>query len=121
MSKFLHKKLPPFSTLLSGQHPRDEYGFISDRLQIWYNNTEKEWQDRGPHYHTESDEVFILLKGSLVVEVEGLQFSLEEGEYCCFEAGITHRIVEVHPPIESLMIRAPSIGDKMYPKELNDG
>ena len=117
MGKFLHKKLPSHSTLLSGRQPRDEYGFPSERLQIWYNNTEKHWQDQGPHHHTHSDEVFIVLSGEIVVEVEGEQVTVGPGEYCCFQAGVVHHVVEVHPPVESLMLRAPSIDDKVTLEE----
>ncbi|MDH5507776.1 MAG: cupin domain-containing protein, partial [Anaerolineae bacterium] len=105
MASFFHKKLPGYSTLLSGQQPRDEYSFHSDRLQIWYNNTERGWQDAAAHYHTDSDEVFIMLKGSIVVEVEGERVTIGPGEYCCFAAGVVHAVVEAHPPIESLMLR----------------
>src|SRR5690349_1621503 len=71
MSKFHHRKLPDHSTLLSGPRPRDEVGFASERLQIWYNNTVETWVDPAPHMHLESDECFIVLCGSLLVEVEG--------------------------------------------------
>lgn len=114
MGKYHHRKLPDFSTLLSGYAPPDEIGFTSRKLQIWYNNTEGTWADPAAHYHRESDEVFIVLKGSMLVEVEGEPFLIREREFCCFPAGVNHRIIEVYPPVESLMIRAPSISDKVY-------
>ena len=67
--------------------------------------------------HLESDECFIVLRGALVVEVEGEQFIVGEREFCCFPIGIYHSVVEVHPPIETLMIRAPSVNDKVYRDE----
>lgn len=114
MSKFHHQSLPNFSTLLSGRAPRDEVGFRSEQLQIWYNHTDKTWKDPAPHYHTESDEIFIILLGSIVVEVEGERHTIQAGEFCCFPVGVYHSVVEVHPPVESFMIRAPSIEDKVY-------
>ncbi len=114
MPAFHHRKLPAFSTLLSGHTPRDEVGFQSERLQIWYNNTEAAWRDEQPHAHQSSDECFIVLRGSLLVEVEGHRFTVSAGEFCCFPAGVYHQVVEVFPPVESLMIRAPSINDKVY-------
>jgi hypothetical protein len=33
----------------------DDVGFQSDRLQIWYNNTEEAWVDPLPHAHQERD------------------------------------------------------------------
>ena len=116
MTKFHHHKLPDYSTLLSGRSPRDAVGFQSDQLQIWYNNTAHSWVGDGeiPHKHLESDECFIVLRGSLVVEVEGKRFTVGPREFCCFPAGVYHAVVAVEPPVETLMIRAPSIEDKIY-------
>jgi mannose-6-phosphate isomerase-like protein (cupin superfamily) len=62
--------------------------------------------------HTSSDECFIILKGKLVVEVEGERHSIGPREFCFFPRGVYHAIAEVHPPVETLMLRAPSINDK---------
>ena len=114
MSSFHHRPLPDYSTLLAGRTPPDEVGFTSDRLQIWYNQTSEAWRDPRPHAHAASDECFILLRGRLVVEVEGQRVSVGPREFCCFPAGVVHAVVETYPPIESLMIRSPSIDDKIY-------
>lgn len=117
MPHFHHRKLPDYSTLLSGHTPPDDVGFRSERLQIWYNNTEKHWVDPAPHKHLESDECFIVLKGEIVVEVEGERFTVGPREFCCFPRGVYHSVIETHPPLESLMLRAPSIDDKVYVSE----
>lgn len=114
MAPFHKQKLPDYSTLLSGRTTRDEVGFRSEQLQIWYNNTTKGWADDKPHAHLESDEIFIVLRGSIVVEVEGERFTIGPREFCCFPRGIFHSVIEAHPPVESLMIRAPSVEDKIY-------
>ncbi len=100
--------------MLSGHTPPDEVGFRSQRLQIFYNYTETPWCDAELHKHLESDECFIVLKGSLEVDVEGVRHVIGEREFCCFPAGIYHAVVKVHPPVETLMIRAPSVQDKVY-------
>jgi len=89
---------------------------MSERLQIWYNNTDESWIDGAetPHKHLNSDECFIIIEGSIVVDVEGDHFTINAGEFCCFPAGIYHNILEIHPPVESLIIRSPSIDDKEY-------
>jgi mannose-6-phosphate isomerase-like protein (cupin superfamily) len=111
----LHKrKLPEHSTLLSGPVPRDWVGFRSERLQIWYNHTDEAWRDPAPHAHAESDECFIVLRGTLVIEVEGERETIGPGEFCCFPRGVYHAVVGVRPPVESLMIRAPAGNDKIY-------
>ncbi len=120
MSLFHHQLLPEYSTLLMGQTPPDRVGFASERLQIWYNYTNEGWHDPGAHAHTESDECFIVLRGRLVVEVDGQRITVGPREFCCFPRGVFHAIVETFPPIESLMIRAPSVNDKIYPSDDSD-
>ena len=118
MSTFHHKKLPDHSALLMGRAPRDETGFPSQRLQIWYNNTDKPWQDDGLHAHRESDECFVVLQGSLTVEVAGETHEIRVGD-CCFPAGVHHAVVGVETPARTLMIRAPSVEDKVYRTNLH--
>jgi len=115
VTQFHHRKLPDYSTLLSGHTPPDEVGFPSSQLQIWYNNTGESWVGDGerPHKHLHSDECFIVLRGSLVVEVDGRRYTIGPREFCCFPAGQYHAVVNVHPPVETLMIRAPSVADKI--------
>jgi mannose-6-phosphate isomerase-like protein (cupin superfamily) len=114
--KFHHAKLPNYSTLLSGRTPPDEVGFPSGILQIWYNNTGKTWVEtpEPPHYHKESDEIFIVLKGALHVEVNGEVHRIGPREFCCFPSGQWHSIVRVEVPVETLMVRSPSVDDKVY-------
>jgi mannose-6-phosphate isomerase-like protein (cupin superfamily) len=114
MDAFHHRKLPGYSTLLSGSVPPDTVGFRSELLQIWYNHTAEAWRDAAPHMHQESDECFIVLQGSILVEVEGVRTMIGSREFCCFARGTYHAVVEVYPPVETLMIRAPSKADKHY-------
>jgi mannose-6-phosphate isomerase-like protein (cupin superfamily) len=117
MPRFHHLRLPDHSTLLAGRVPPDDVGFASDLIQIWYNNTTDHWADERPHAHRESDECFIVLRGCIVVEVEGERHTIGPREFCCFPRDVFHRVVEVFPPVESFMIRAPSVADKVYPEE----
>ena len=116
MASYHHRPLPENSTLLAGSVPRDDTGFASERLQIWYNHTAVPWHDEGAHAHLESDECFIVLRGSLVVEVDGERVTIGPCEICCFPRGVFHAVVEVYPPVETLMIRAPSVADKVCPR-----
>ncbi|MBV8658769.1 MAG: cupin domain-containing protein [Burkholderiales bacterium] len=116
MPSFHHQKLPDHSALLSGRTPPDEIGFQSEQLQIWYNNTSESWVGDGevPHMHMSSDECFIVLKGAIEVEVEGRRVIIQEREFCCFPAGVYHAVKRVFSPVETLMLRAPSVDDKVY-------
>jgi mannose-6-phosphate isomerase-like protein (cupin superfamily) len=64
--------------------------------------------------HMESDECFFVLRGSLLVEVKGERVMIGPHEFCCFPRGVYHSVVQVFPPVESLMIRAPFVEDKVY-------
>ncbi len=114
MPRFHHRPLPDHSALLAGSEPSDDAAFVSERLQIWFNRTDDAWRDPAPHYHTTSDEIFIVLKGAIIVEVDGERIRIEADELCAFPAGVVHSVVAVEPPVESLMIRAPSVADKVY-------
>jgi len=113
---FHHRNLPVYSTLLCGPKPPDAVGFLSSQLQIWYNNTGESWVGEGerPHKHLHSDECFIALEGSLVVDVDGRRVTIGPREFCCFPAGQYHAIVAVQPPVETLMVRAPAVADKVF-------
>jgi mannose-6-phosphate isomerase-like protein (cupin superfamily) len=114
LAPFHHRKLPEHSALLAGRIPPDNLGFASERLQIWFNNTETPWTDVGLHAHQDSDECFVALRGMLIVDVEGERRTIGPREFCCFPCGMFHAVVQVVPPVETLMIRAPSVDDKVY-------
>lgn len=115
MTKSHHQKLPDFSTILSGYTPPNDIGFKSEKLQIWYNNTDTPWKDDELHAHLESDECFIALKGVLIVQLEDKQrVRVDAGEFCCFPDGVYHAVVDVETPAETLMIRTPSVKDKVF-------
>lgn len=114
MVRFHHRPLPDHSALLTGRVPPNELAFQSGALQIWYNNTAKPWQDASLHAHLKSDECFVVLRGALVVEVDGERHTIGPREFCCFPAGVYHAVVAVTTPVETLMIRAPSVDDKVY-------
>jgi mannose-6-phosphate isomerase-like protein (cupin superfamily) len=112
---FHHRRLPARSALLAGRVVPDELAFRSDALQVWFNDRDEPWSDPGPHLHSGSDEMFVVLEGALLVEAGGEQVRVGPGEFCCFPAGLLHQILSIEPPIRTLMIRAPSVDDKVYP------
>ena len=112
---FHHRRLPEQSALLAGRWVPDDLAFRSDALQVWFNDRSEPWSDPGPHFHAESDEMFVVLEGALLVEVDGERVRVGPGEFCCFPAGLPHQISSIEPPIRTLMIRAPSVDDKVYP------
>jgi mannose-6-phosphate isomerase-like protein (cupin superfamily) len=87
---------PPLAELTVFAKPND-LAFKSPSLQTWFNDTAEGWLDDKPHLHTTSDEVFIVLDGTIVVSVEGEMVRIGPGEFCCFRAGLTHQIVAAEP------------------------
>ena len=114
---FHHRRLPGHSALLAGRFVPDELAFQSDALQVWFNDRTEGWSDPGPHFHTQSDEMFVVLEGALVVAVDGERVRVAPGEFCCFPAGLLHEIVTIEAPLRTLMIRAPPVAGKVYPRE----
>lgn len=119
MTKFHHRELPDFSALLAGPTPPDDFAFLSDRLQVSYFNTIEGWQDLQPHAHRESDEFFLVLRGAVIVDVEGERITIGPREFCGFPRGTFHQVVEVRTPVECLVIRNSAGYDKIY--RLPDG
>lgn len=116
---FHHRALPDHSALLAGRDTRGPVAWQSDRLQIWFNNTDVEWHDDAAHSHGDSDEIFVVLEGEVVVDVDGERVTVGPGEFCCFPAGLRHAVIETRPPLRTLMLRAPSVDDKVI-DELDD-
>jgi hypothetical protein len=115
MKPFHHRPFPDFSALLVGPTPPDDLAFRSDRLQISYFNTEEAWTDPLPHAHQECDECFLVLQGTIIVEVEGERVVIGPREFCGFPRGVYHQVVEVQPPIECLILRnSTPLSDKRY-------
>ncbi len=114
VKNYVRRALPREFAVLGGPNSDDDLAFRSDNLQILWNCSDESWADPGQHYHHESDEVLIVLKGSLDVEVGEEQFTVEAGEICFFPAGMFHAITGAHTPIEALVIRAPATQEKVF-------
>jgi hypothetical protein len=114
MGKFHHRQLPLSSALLAGPTPPSNFAFLSDRLQISYFNTAEAWADLQPHAHRESDECFLVFEGTIVLDVEGERVTVGPREFCGFPRGTYHQVVEVHTPVECLVIRNSAGYDKTY-------
>ena len=113
----LHKKLPeklsPHWALLSGSQPNAEHCFKSDHLQVIYNCADKSWSDAKEHYHTDSDEIYIVLEGAMKLMVAGDPVNVSAGEYLCVSKHEKHQLLSVVVPHKSFVIRGPSIQDKV--------
>jgi mannose-6-phosphate isomerase-like protein (cupin superfamily) len=116
MRKPIHRKLEVASdhwTLISGRNPTDELSFQSERLQVIFNHTSTPWQDTVAHAHRESDEIYIVLEGLMVIAVSGELFNVAAGEVLCVPSGTVHQLMRVEVPHRSFVLRSPSVNDKI--------
>jgi mannose-6-phosphate isomerase-like protein (cupin superfamily) len=116
MRKPIHRKLEVASdhwTLISGRNPTDKLSFQSERLQVIFNHTSTPWQDTVAHAHRESDEIYIVLEGLMVIAVSGELFNVAAGEVLCVPSGTVHQLMRVEVPHRSLVLRSPSVNDKI--------
>jgi mannose-6-phosphate isomerase-like protein (cupin superfamily) len=116
MRKPIHRKLEVTKdrwTLISGRSPTDELSFPSERLQVIFNHTSTPWQDAVAHAHRESDEIYVVLEGQMAIAVSGELFNVAAGEVLCVPSGAVHQLLRVDVPHRSLVLRSPSVNDKM--------
>ena len=116
MRKPIHRKLEVTKdhwTLISGRNPTDELSFPSERLQVIFNDTSTPWQDAVAHAHRESDEIYVVLEGQMAIAVCGELFNVAAGEVLCVPSGTVHQLLRVDVPHRSLVLRSPSVNDKM--------
>jgi mannose-6-phosphate isomerase-like protein (cupin superfamily) len=65
------------------------------------------------HAHRESDEIYIVLEGPMVIAANAELFTVAAGEVLCVPAGTAHQVIRVEVPHRSLVLRSPSVDDKM--------
>jgi mannose-6-phosphate isomerase-like protein (cupin superfamily) len=116
MRKPIHRKLEVTKdhwTLISGRSPTDELSFPSEPLQVIFNHTSTPWQDAVAHAHRESDEIYVVLEGQMAITANGELFNVAAGEVLCVPSGTVHQLLGVEVPHRSLVLRSPSVSDKM--------
>lgn len=70
------------------------------------------WSDGDTHLHTNSDEFYILLKGTLRFIVGKHTLTLRQQELLCVRAGVPHAVLDGSGVIEHFGLRAPALNDK---------
>jgi mannose-6-phosphate isomerase-like protein (cupin superfamily) len=116
MRKPIHRKLEVTTNhwaLISGRSPTDALSFQSEGLQVIFNDTSTPWCDAVAHAHRESDEIYIVLDGAMVIAVDDELFNVAAGEVLCVPLGVVHQLVRVEVPHRSLVLRSPSVNDKI--------
>lgn len=99
-------------TVVCGRQPTTTDGFRSERLQVLHWQLDENASDPAPHSHQASDEVYIVLSGSIDVVVEEDRIHVGPNEALVVGAGVVHAVVAVQYPARRLTVRGPSIPDK---------
>ena len=94
--------------------PPDELCFKSDHLLLLCNNSDIPWVDPAPHVHRESDEAYMVLRGTIALNIGQDRVIVSAGEICFVPAGVAHAVVNVEVPYRGFVIRAPALSDKVY-------
>lgn len=85
----------------------------SDRLQVLHWRVDEPFADDVTHLHRDSDEAYVVLEGTVELEVEGVRVVVPAGEAVTVGAGVPHALVAVRHPARGLTIRGPAGDDKV--------
>ncbi|GAB3917710.1 hypothetical protein GCM10011575_41640 [Microlunatus endophyticus] len=85
-------------TVVSGPNPPTSDGFRSTRVQVLHWRVDREFSDPGPHLHESSDEVYVVLEGSIDVQVKNDTILVGPDEALVVGAGVVHSLVAVQHP-----------------------
>lgn len=99
-------------TVVSGPNPPTPDGFRSTRVQVLHWRVDDDFSDPGPHLHESSDEVYVVLEGSIDIQLAEETIRVGSDEALVVGAGVVHSMIAVQHPARGLSIRGPSIGDK---------
>jgi mannose-6-phosphate isomerase-like protein (cupin superfamily) len=105
-------------TVLAGSQPPSPSTFLSTAVQAIHFVGDASWADERSHAHEQSDEIFVVLEGRIVIATASGEVTVSAEEFCCFPAGVEHAVVRAEPPTRHFVIRAPSVQDKVYPESL---
>jgi mannose-6-phosphate isomerase-like protein (cupin superfamily) len=79
----------------------------STLVDVGFNRQADVWRDDFAHYHVESEEYYLVIRGSLALEVGGQIVFVPAGHLLGIKAGTSHCVVGGQGPIESFSIRMP--------------
>ncbi len=82
----------------------------SPSLDIAFYRQSWGWNDEISHFHTESEEFLIVLKGRIDLLIDQSIVSVPAGQLLGMRAGVPHKILHVDAPVECLSIRIPGGG-----------
>ncbi|UCC18139.1 MAG: cupin domain-containing protein [Promethearchaeota archaeon] len=84
----------------------------SPYLQLRCSNFVDPWEDIYSHYHSESQEIFILLEGELWMLVNNKPFTMLKNNLLLVQPGVPHMIIGGKPKIRHFVLKVPHQKDE---------
>jgi quercetin dioxygenase-like cupin family protein len=89
--------------------------FGSNRVEVVLGEIEYGGQ-ADPHTHSESEQAFLVLEGSALVEIEGKSQIVGAGDFIYLPAGVRHRVETLKgPALKLLILYAPPLSGPANP------
>ncbi len=103
------KNLPAGGGCLAGINLPKESGFYSEKMEVSFERADLRELPGPLHTHNKMDELVIVLRGRFVVEMDGEQLEINQGEYVFKNAGSPGRAIAADFETEILIVKSPSV------------
>jgi mannose-6-phosphate isomerase-like protein (cupin superfamily) len=106
---------------------RDQTGYIvapwipgidHEWVLIRHSASVQPWVDRDTHFHSESEEYYLVFQGELRLLVDGSVFTLRSNEALSVRPEVPHCVIGGTGPIEHFVLRMPGVDDRQSEGEI---
>jgi mannose-6-phosphate isomerase-like protein (cupin superfamily) len=84
----------------------------SPYLQLRCSKYVDPWEDKYSHYHSKSQEIFILLEGELWMRINGEPFTMLKNNLLLIQPEVPHTVIGGKPKIRHLVLKVPHKEDR---------
>ncbi|NVM38379.1 MAG: cupin domain-containing protein [Candidatus Lokiarchaeota archaeon] len=84
----------------------------SPYLQLRCSNYVDPWEDKSSHYHSKSQEIFILLEGELWMLLNDKPFTMPRRSLLLVQPGVPHMVIGGKQKIRHIVLKVPHQEDK---------
>lgn len=92
--------------------PNVSEGMRTRDIMLGFNRNDRPWKSE-MHYHEQSKEIYIILKGGLTLRVGDESVGVKSNQMLVVKEGVIHDIEDFDLPIELVTIRVPAVEDKI--------
>jgi len=106
--------MPVGTTLIVSPTAADDVSIHeTSHMRVVFNRETRSLTEPRAHLHTASTEVYLVVAGTLTLEVESERIVLASHQACTIPPGVPHRILESSEGVEAVVIRSPAIADRI--------